>query len=56
LPRARWWIPIDPETRDVVQNVYIRKVEKGGGQLYNTEFATFEAVKDPIKEATRAAH
>jgi len=47
---------IDPETRDVVQNIYIRKVEKVGGELYNTEFATFEAVKDPIKEAKKASH
>jgi len=43
-------ISIDPETRDIVQNIYIRKVEKVNGQLYNTEFATFEAVKDPGKE------
>jgi branched-chain amino acid transport system substrate-binding protein len=40
---------IDPETRDVVHNIYIRKVEKVGGELYNTEFATFDAVKDPLK-------
>lgn len=39
-------ISIDPETRDIVQNVYIRKVEKADGELYNVEFATFEAVKD----------
>ena len=42
-------ISIDPETRDIVQNIYIRKVEKKNGQLYNVEFATFEAVKDPAK-------
>jgi branched-chain amino acid transport system substrate-binding protein len=40
---------IDPQTRDVVNNIYIRKVEKINGQLYNTEFATFEAVHDPMK-------
>ena len=39
-------ISIDPETRDIVQNIYIRKVEKKTGQLYNVEFQTFEAVKD----------
>jgi branched-chain amino acid transport system substrate-binding protein len=39
-------ISIDPETRDIVQNIYIRKVEKKNGQLYNVEFQTFEAVKD----------
>ena len=37
---------IDPETRDVIQNIYIRKVEKKNGQLYNVEFQTFENVKD----------
>src|SRR6202030_191759 len=42
-------ISIDPETRDIVQNVYIRKVERVNGQLYSMEFATYEAVKDPIK-------
>jgi branched-chain amino acid transport system substrate-binding protein len=42
-------ISIDPETRDIVQNVYIRKVEKKNGQLYNVEFETFPSVKDPIK-------
>jgi len=41
---------IDPETRDVVHNIYMRKVEKVGGELYNVEFATFEAVKDPMKK------
>jgi len=42
-------ISIDPETRDIVQNIYVRKVEKVDGELYNVEFATFEAVKDPGK-------
>ncbi|MGO4716351.1 ABC transporter substrate-binding protein [Bradyrhizobium sp. 2TAF24] len=42
-------ISIDPETRDIVQNVYIRKVEKKDGQLYNIEFATFGPIKDPGK-------
>ncbi len=42
-------ISIDPETRDIVQNVYIRKVEKKDGELYNIEFETFKAVKDPGK-------
>ena len=46
-------ISIDPETRDIVQNIYIRKVEKKNGQLYNVEFATFEAVKDPVKAAKK---
>ena len=42
-------ISIDPETRDIVQNIYIRKVEKVDGELYNVEFATFKAVKDSGK-------
>ncbi len=46
-------ISIDPETRDIIQNEYIRKVERKNGQLYNVEFATFEAVKDPVKEAEK---
>ncbi len=42
-------ISIDPETRDIIQNIYVRKVEKVQGELYNVEFATFDAVKDPGK-------
>ncbi|AOO82060.1 ABC transporter substrate-binding protein [Bosea vaviloviae] len=44
-------ISIDPKTRDIIQNVYVRKVEKVNGELYNVEFATFEAVPDPVKAA-----
>jgi len=50
---ARGPMSIDPETRDVVNNIYIRKVEKINGQLYNMEFATYEAVKDPVKAGTK---
>ncbi|MCO5129973.1 MAG: ABC transporter substrate-binding protein [Xanthobacteraceae bacterium] len=42
-------ISIDPETRDIVQNIYMRKVEKKDGQLWNIEFETFKDVKDPGK-------
>src|SRR6202521_5178009 len=42
-------ISIDPETRDIVPNIYVRRVQKVDGELYNVEFATFEAVKDPGK-------
>lgn len=39
---------IDPETRDVIQNIYVRKSERAAdGQIYNVEFATIEKVKDP---------
>lgn len=40
---------IDAQTRDVVHNIYIRKVEMVNGQLYNQEFATIQDVKDPGK-------
>ncbi len=40
---------IDPETRDVIQTVYIRRVEKVGGHLVNVEFDKIENVKDPWK-------
>jgi branched-chain amino acid transport system substrate-binding protein len=46
-------ISIDPETRDIVQNVYMRKVEKVDGELYNVEFETFPNVKDPAKAAKK---
>ena len=46
-------ISIDPETRDIVQNIYVRKVDKVGGELYNVEFATIPNVKDPVKAAKK---
>jgi branched-chain amino acid transport system substrate-binding protein len=46
-------IAIDPETRDIIQNEYIRKVEKVKGELYNVESATIEAVKDPFHGAKK---
>jgi branched-chain amino acid transport system substrate-binding protein len=42
-------IEIDPCTRDIVQNIYLRRVEKTDGELQNIEFATISAVQDPIK-------
>ena len=44
-------VSIDPETRDIVQNIYVRKVEKRDGALYNVEFETIPDVKDPYKAA-----
>ncbi len=44
---------IDPETRDIVHNIYVSKVEKVDGELYNVEFETFEAIKDPVKAAKK---
>jgi branched-chain amino acid transport system substrate-binding protein len=46
-------IAIDPETRDIIQNEYIRRVEKVNGELYNVEFAVIEAVKDPFHGAKK---
>jgi branched-chain amino acid transport system substrate-binding protein len=42
-------ISIDPSTREIVQNIYIRRVEKRDNELQNIEFATFEKVVDPAK-------
>src|SRR3989442_3483442 len=49
LMSPRGPIMIDPETRDIVQTVYIRRVEKVNGILYNIEFDKFPDVKDPGK-------
>jgi branched-chain amino acid transport system substrate-binding protein len=46
-------VSIDPETRDIVQNIYIREVKRVDGELYNVEFETVPNVKDPVKEAKR---
>ena len=43
-------ISIDPNTRDIVQNIYIRRTEMKAGKLVNTEIATIPDVKDPWKE------
>lgn len=47
-------IAIDPATRDIVQNIYIRRVEKVNGRLENVEFATIPHVKDQWKELNPA--
>jgi branched-chain amino acid transport system substrate-binding protein len=44
---------IDPRTRDVVQDIYIRRVEKVDGALYSVEFETFKAINDPSKVANK---
>jgi branched-chain amino acid transport system substrate-binding protein len=46
-------VSIDPETRDIIQNIYVRKVEKVNGELFNQEFAVIENVKDPVKAAKK---
>ena len=50
----RWESPrgpmlIDPDTRDVVQTVYIRRVEKVDGKIVNVDIDKVENVKDPVK-------
>ena len=47
-------VEIDPATRDVVQNIYIRRAEKVDGKLANVEIATIPMVKDPWKELNLA--
>ena len=42
-------ISIDPETRDIIQTVYMRRVEKVGGKLVNVEIDKITNVKDPVK-------
>jgi len=50
----RWESPrgpmsVDPETRDVVETVYLRRVEKVGDGLRNVEFEKISNVKEPVK-------
>ena len=42
-------VTVDPETREMIQNIYIRKVERKDGELYNLEFETVPDFKDPSK-------
>ena len=44
-------VSVDPQTRDIVQNIYVRKVDRVNGELYNVEFVTIPNVKDPVKAA-----
>jgi branched-chain amino acid transport system substrate-binding protein len=43
-------VKIDPETRDIVQNIYIRRIDKKNGEYVTTEVARHENVKDPAKQ------
>ena len=49
LASPRGPISIDPATRDIVQTVYIRRVQKSGGEYFNVEFDKVADVKDPAK-------
>jgi branched-chain amino acid transport system substrate-binding protein len=46
-PRGQ--VLIDAQTRDIVHDMYIRKVERKDGQLWNIEFDAIKALKDPGK-------
>lgn len=48
-------IIVDRKTRDIVQNVYIRKVERVDGELFNVEFDSLKQVKDPVKASKAEA-
>jgi branched-chain amino acid transport system substrate-binding protein len=49
LKSPRGEIMIDPQERDIVENIYIRRIEKNGGKLQNVDIFTFPMVKDPWK-------
>lgn len=42
-------VTIDAESGEIVQNIYMRKVERIDHELYNSEFKAYEAVKDPAR-------
>jgi branched-chain amino acid transport system substrate-binding protein len=46
----RGTVAIDPETRDVINTIYVRRVQKVGKELVNTAVTQFDNVKDPVKE------
>lgn len=45
-------VKVEPDTRELTQNIYIRKTEQVNGQYYNIEFDTLPNVKDPAKPAS----
>jgi branched-chain amino acid transport system substrate-binding protein len=49
LDSPRGPIMIDPKTRDIDQNIYIRRTERKDGRMVNTEFETYKMVKDPLE-------
>jgi branched-chain amino acid transport system substrate-binding protein len=49
LESPRGPIMIDPKTRDIDQNIYIRRTERKGGRMVNTELETYKMVKDPLE-------
>jgi branched-chain amino acid transport system substrate-binding protein len=51
----RGTVTIDPDTRDIVQTMYIRRIDRQGARLVATEIDRFDGVKDPAKEAAKQA-
>ena len=47
-------VSFDPDTRDIIQTIYLRRVENVGGKIQNVEFDKLEKVKDPVKEKLKA--
>jgi branched-chain amino acid transport system substrate-binding protein len=47
--KSPWPELIDPDTRDVVQTVYIRQVENVDGKIVNVDIDKVENIKDPVK-------
>jgi branched-chain amino acid transport system substrate-binding protein len=50
LESPRGPIMIDPSTRDIVQNIYIRRTERKDGRMVNTELETYKMVHDPLEK------
>ena len=46
-------VSIDPETRDIIQTIYIRKAQKVGNEIRNVVFDQVDKVKDPVKAAMK---
>jgi branched-chain amino acid transport system substrate-binding protein len=53
IQSPRGHLTIDPDTRDVVQDMYIRRGAKKDGEWQNVEFETVKDVKDPAKAAKK---
>jgi len=40
-------VSVDPQTRELIQNIYIRRIEKVDGVYMNKPFKTYPAIRDP---------
>ncbi len=50
LQSARGPIAIDPKTRDIIENIYVRRVQSSGGSAHMSEIQTFPMVRDSTEE------